>query len=313
MLRLSGQQALKPGDVIIGVNGEHVLNVPSINMLLRGKAGESIRLEVQRVTSNSKFKELRRAKLRLLEDNNNDEDIPAVSEPLMVVPLSAHDRNVLTYAAWEWKTRERAKTLAAEAGFTLGYIHHHDMPGASEGAFERGFFPDHEKQALIVDVRHCGGGKFYSWLLDTLQHKAFWQSRADINSGLMWDEQVAFRGHLVVLIDETTSADAEVFASSVSELGLGKIVGKRSRGGGILEYGLYNEYYGWGVGIEQLGIVPDAEVDNNPRDTFEGRDAQLEMAISVLKEWLKEEEVVLPKNPARLKMKRKKSSAGCSA
>ena len=304
MLRLSGQQALKPGDVIIGVNGEHVINVPSINMLLRGKAGESVRLEVQRVTSNSK---------RLLEDNNNDEDIPAVSEPLMVVPLSAYDRNALTYAAWEWKTRERAKTLAAEAGFTMGYIHLQDMSGASEGAFARGFFPDHDKQALIVDVRHCGGGKFYSWLLDTLQHKAFWQSRADIDNELMLDEQVAFRGHLIVLIDETTCADAEAFARSVSEIGLGKIVGKRSRGGDVLEYGLYNEYYGWGVGIEQLGIVPDVEVDNNPRDTFEGRDAQLEMAISVLKEWLKEEEVELPRNPARLKMKRKKNSAGCSA
>ncbi len=298
MLRLSGQQALKPGDVIIGVNGEHVINVPSINMLLRGKAGESVRLEVQRVTSNSK---------RLLEGHKNDEFIPAVSEALMVVPLSAHDRNALTYAAWEWKTRERAKTLAAEAGFTLGYIHLQDMSGASEGAFARGFFPDHDKQALIVDVRHCGGGKFYSWLLDTLQHKAFWRSRADIDSELMWDEQVAFRAHLVVLMDETTSADAEAFASSASEIGLGKIVGKRSRA-----YS-YNEYYGWGVGIEQLGIVPDVEVDNNPRDTFEGRDAQLEMAISVLKEWLKEEEVELPRNPARLKMKRKKNSAGCSA
>ena len=332
VLRLSGQQGLKPGDIIIGINGEHVMNVPSISMLLRGKAGESVRLEVQRVTSKSKFTELRRAKMRLLEGSNNDEDIPAATEPLVVVPFSADDFDDLLYAAWEWKTRVRAKILAAEAGFTLGYIHLQDMRGApAADAFARGFYPDHDKQALIVDIRHNSGGSIDSWLLDTLQRKAwmYWQGREDTDGGMMWDEQFAFRGHLIVLVDEKSSSDAEAFARGVSELGLGKIVGKRSWGGGIWlssdnklvdggittapEYGVYNDKYGWGMGIEQMGVAPDVEVDNNPRDAFEGRDAQLEVAISVLKEWLKKEEVVLPKKPGRPMNKRKKDSGGCSA
>eukprot|EP00984_Skeletonema_dohrnii_P006777 scaffold2419_cov126-Skeletonema_dohrnii-CCMP3373.AAC.3 len=332
VLHLSGQQALEPGDIIIGVNGEHVMNVPSINMLLRGKAGESVRLEVQRVTSKSKATELRRAKMRLIEGNDDDEDIPA-TEPLVVVPLSSYERDKLIYAAWEWKTRERAKTLAAESGFTLGYIHLRDMSGApATNAFARGFYPDHDKQALIVDVRHNAGGNIDSWLLDILQRKAwmYWQGREDTDGGLMWDEQLAFRGHLVVLIDEKTRSDAEIFARGVSELGLGKIVGKRSWGGGIglaydndlvdggiasaPELGVYNDKFGRGMGIEQMGIVPDVEVDNNPRDAYEGKDTQLEVAISVLKEWLKNEEVVLPKNPGRPKnmSKKRKDFEGCS-
>ena len=51
--------------------------------------------------------------------------------------------------------------------------------------------------------------------------------------GLGWDMQYAFRGHLVVLINEHTSSDGEAFARGVSELGLGKLVGKRTWGGGI--------------------------------------------------------------------------------
>jgi hypothetical protein len=50
-LRLSGQQALKAGDIIVGVNGESLMRVPDIHMLLRGMAGESLRLDVLRLAS----------------------------------------------------------------------------------------------------------------------------------------------------------------------------------------------------------------------------------------------------------------------
>ena len=75
------------------------------------------------------------------------------------------------------------------------------------------------------------------WLLDILQKKAwmYWESRSSniTVGGLGWDMQYAFRGHLVVLINEHTSSDGEAFARGVSELGLGKLVGKRTWGGGI--------------------------------------------------------------------------------
>jgi C-terminal processing protease CtpA/Prc len=47
-LSLSGQQGLQAGDVIVGVNGEHVMNVPDINMQLWNKVGGTIRLDVRR-------------------------------------------------------------------------------------------------------------------------------------------------------------------------------------------------------------------------------------------------------------------------
>jgi hypothetical protein len=38
-------------------------------------------------------------------------------------------------------------------------------------------------------------------------------------------------------------------------------------------------------------------VDNNPRQSYDGRDLQLEKGIEVLEEWLKSEPILFPKNP----------------
>ena len=50
-----------------------------------------------------------------------------------------------------------------------------------------------------------------------------------------------------------------------------------------------------------MGVTPDNEVDNNPRAFFDGEDAQLEYAIKLLSQWLKDEPVVLPQPPPRKK------------
>jgi len=332
-LNLSGQAGVEPGDVIVAVNGENVMDVPDIHMLLRNTAGESVRLDVLRMESTSKFRELHKLKGRLLQNDAPVENEGISPEPLIVVPITSEDSGDLAYAAWEWKTRERAKALAAHAGFTCGYTHVQSMSGASAmDSFVRGFYPDYDKDALIIDVRNNRGGNIDSWLLDTLQRRAwmYWESRSSniTTGGLGWDMQFAFRGHLIVLINEHTSSDGEAFARGVSELGLGKLVGKRTWGGGIWlssdnhlvdggiasapEVGTYNDNLGWGLGIEQMGVMPDIEVDNNPKSAYDGEDAQLEHAISELKEWLEQEPVALPKNPGPRKDMSKKES-GCSA
>lgn len=200
-LRLSGQRGLLVGDVIVGINGEAVLTAPDIHMLLRGTAGRSIRLEVLRIKSKS---------------SNRREAVAGtyLPEPIITVPITQSSAANLRYAAWEWKTRQKAKELAKEKGFTVGYMHLRSMSGATgEDSFERGFYPDYDKQGLIIDVRHNVGGNIDSWLLNVLQRKAwmYWQGRATniTTGGLGWDEQFAFRGHIVILIDEKTSSDGE--------------------------------------------------------------------------------------------------------
>ena len=184
--------------------------------------------------------------------------------------------------------------------------------------------------ALIIDVRNNRGGNIDSWILDVLQRKAwmYWQQSRSNDESTLWNTRFAFRGHLVVLINEHTSSDGEAFARDVSELGLGKLVGKRTWGGGIWlssdnrlvdggiasapEIGTFNERLGWGLGIEQVGVEPDFEVDNNPRSAFKGEDAQLNKAISLLKDWLKQEPISYPNPGAKKNMYVHEDATKCS-
>ena len=45
--------------------------------------------------------------------------------------------------------------------------------------------------------------------------------------------QYAFRGHMVVLVNESTASDGEAFAEGFRRLGLGKVIGTRTWGGEI--------------------------------------------------------------------------------
>lgn len=317
-LRLSGQRGLQVGDVIVGVNGESVMTVPDIHMLLRGTAGRSVRLDVLRLASGT-TKEPPVTDEPATQSNQEEE---ATIESLITVPLSPSANSDLLYHAWEWKTEQLAEKLASEAEISVGYVHLQDMSGAqAEDAFARGFFPNYHKQGFILDVRHNRGGNIDSWVLDVLQRKAwmYWQSR-DFDpetGGIGWDEHYAFRGHLIVLVDEKTSSDGEGVSRGISELGLGKLIGTRTWGGGIWlssdnklvdggiatapEIGDYNDKFGWGMGIEQMGVEPDIVVDNDPHDTYLGKDKQLERAIEELKKWIEEEPVVVPKPKSKRK------------
>lgn len=156
----------------------------------------------------------------------------------------------------------------------------------------------------------------------------YWQQSRTSEESRLWNSRFAFRGHIVVLINEHTSSDGEAFARGVSELGLGKLVGTRTWGGGIWlssdnrlvdggvasapEIGTFNERLGWGLGIEQMGVEPDFEVDNNPRSAYNGEDAQLIKAISVLKGWLVSEPVTFPKPGPKKKANVLDDVARCS-
>ena len=148
-LRLSGQRGLKPGDVIVGVNGESVAHAPYIGAYLRGMSGEAVRLDVLRLASGNKTQD---------ETDEEADNAAQQTEPLVVVPLSSTKASDLQYHSWEWKTEQLAQHLAQQAGFSVGYVHLRDMSGPeAEDAFARGFFPNYDKEAFILDLRHNSG------------------------------------------------------------------------------------------------------------------------------------------------------------
>jgi tricorn protease len=123
--------------------------------------------------------------------------------------------------------------------------------------------------------------------------------------------QYAFRGHIVVLVNENTYSDGEAFADGFKKLGLGTTIGMRTWGGEIWlssanrlsdgglarapMMGVYGDNGEWL--IEGHGFVPDIEVDNLPHATFRGSDAQLDRAIEFLKDEIRKDPREVPQPP----------------
>jgi len=227
---------------------------------------------------------------------------------VVVVPLAPKQLDDLRYTDWELSRR---KIVEEKGQSRLGYLHLRAMDSDDYTSWAMGFYPVFDRDGLILDLRNNRGGNIESWLLDKLQRKAWfwWQPRVGSPSPNM---QYAFRGHLVVLVNENTSSDGEAFAEGVKRLGLGKVIGTRTWGGEIwlsssnflvdkgiataAEFGVFGPDGTWL--IEGHGVDPDVTVDNLPHATFLGSDAQLDTAIAYLQEEIKQHPVPPIKAPA---------------
>ena len=258
------------GDVILAINNQDVLSAPDPSELLRNQAGKQVLL---RVRSGDKTREV------------------------IVKPISLSTERSLQYAEWEYTRREQVQQASAGK---IGYIHLRAMGSGDMNRWEEEYPPVFNDDGLIIDVRHNGGGNIDSWILGKLLHKAwmFWQPRIGVPQ---WNQQEAFRGHMVVLCDAWTASDGEAFTEGFRRLGLGKVIGTRTWGGEIwlsgsnvladhgvataAEIGVFGTEGKWL--IEGHGVEPDITVDDLPHATFEGKDAQLEAAIAYLQSEIK--------------------------
>ena len=273
---------IQEGDVITRINGQSTLSVPDPGALLKRQAGRQV----------------------LLEWTPRGGD---ASRRAVVKPLTPEQGDELRYDEWELTRRERVESRGEGR---LGYVHLRAMGSENMTEWARHFYPVHDRQGLILDVRHNRGGNIDSWILGKLLRKAwfYWQGRV---GDPIWNMQYAFRGHLVVLCDEFTMSDGEAFAEGFRRLGLGKVIGTRTWGGEIwlsaerwlvdrgmataAETGVYGPEGTWL--IEGHGVDPDIVVDNPPHATFEGGDAQLEAAIGHLKDLIARDPRPVPPAP----------------
>ncbi|HEY6463563.1 MAG TPA: S41 family peptidase, partial [Polyangiaceae bacterium] len=272
-LRRNGA-GVEVGDVIRSINGVPTLSVVDAAALLRNQAGRQVLLEVE-------------------PKKPKDKAAPATRQ-VIVVPISRRDARNLRYADWEYDRRRRVDD---EGKGAIGYVHLPAMGGDDYAQWARDFYPVFQRQGLIIDVRHNSGGNIDSWILGKLLRKpwSYWQDRV---SDPRWNMQYAFRGHIAVLVDAWTASDGEAFAEGIKRLKLGEVIGERTWGGEIwlsfdnplvdkgiataAENGLYGPEGQWL--IEGHGVDPDIVVDDLPRATFDGKDEQLERAITYLEE-----------------------------
>ena len=207
------------------------------------------------------------------------------------------------------KAREKACARAIAArrdrvheatGGTVGYIHVKRMNVESLVAFEEELAAEGmDKEALIVDVRDNGGGYIADRLLEILSGPRHGRFRSRGSTG--WGCGDLRNRHrpllsdvrLVVLANQWSCSNAEIFTHAVKSLNRGTVVGTPTCGAvigtgsrQIFEFGTLRVPGTWwktadGADMEHHPALPDVAVDFTPADEASGRDPQLEKAIEL--------------------------------
>ncbi len=260
------------GDVITAINGRELrgaLTWPKSSLLLQGEAGKAVRLT------------LRKPDGRRLE--------------AVVTAVDARRETALRYQDWRI-SREDAVSRASQG--RVGYLHLRAMGPEDIADFARNFYAQLDREALIIDVRFNNGGNIDSWVLDRLLRRAWmwWQTRHPAGAPTYPNMQHAFSGPLAVLANEQTYSDGETFAEGFKRLQLGPVIGKTTSGAGVwlsdgnrlMDNGILRAAESAQIDasgrrlLEGVGVLPDMEVDNPPRATAKGQDAQLDAAVAQL-------------------------------
>lgn len=212
---------------------------------------------------------------------------------------------------YNWVQKNLKRVEEATQG-RVGYIYIPDMGPEGLNEFARYFYPQLDKEALIIDDRANGGGNVSPMIIERLLRKPYRMTmyRTSSKNGTVPDG--TRYGPKVLLINKYSASDGDLFPWSFKANNLGTVIGTRTWGGiigisGSLPYmdgtdirvpffTNYDAKTGQWI-VENHGVDPDILIDNDPVKEQMGEDQQLEKAIEVALEQLKDRKP-LPKTPA---------------
>ncbi len=230
------------------------------------------------------------------------------SRDVTVVPIPDEDglRNL------DWVENNRRKTWELSGG-KVAYVYMPNTGGSGYTNFNRYFYSQLDKQALVLDERWNEGGFIADYTVDVL--KRFPLSGAVERDGKPIHDPVgAIFGPKVMLINQNSGSGGDAMPWYFRKAGIGKLVGTRTWGGlvgiggypSLLDngyvmaprYAIYGLKGDWEV--ENKGIPPDVDVELLPKDFAEGHDKQLEAGVQLVLDELKANpipEIKLPPYP----------------
>jgi tricorn protease len=203
------------------------------------------------------------------------------------------------FEQWRARSEKRVKEVAKGR---IGYVHLSQMDPENLTRFQQAvtrFNANKSIQGMILDVRENGGGNIHVQLMAILQARPYVRMQPRglpklTQPQLYWDKPV------VVLVNERSFSDAEVFPWSFRAAGLGTTVGMPTPGGviGTQDVKLSDgstfriPRVGWysleGKNLEANGFVPDLLVPETSEDRLAGRDPQLDKALEVIQQQVTE-------------------------
>ncbi len=272
---------VKAGDYILAVNGRDLHASDNIYSFFEETAGKQV---VLKVGANSDGKD---------------------SRDVTVVPVESEEN--LRHLAWIENNRRRVDQAT---GGRVAYVHVPNTAGAGYTSFNRYYFSQVGKEGAIIDERFNEGGQLADYIVDHLRRPMM--SKVVTREGHDWSSpSEAIYGPKVMIINEMSGSGGDALPWYFRKAGIGPLIGKKTWGGlvgigGYPElidggrvtapraaiYGLNGEWE-----VENHGVPPDVEVDLEPTAWKQGHDAQLEKAIEVVMQQLKDHPLPEIKRP----------------
>ena len=255
---------VKEGDFILAVNGHELDDKTNLYALLENTVGKQVVLAVAHDSAGK---------------GRRDITVEPVGSEMLL-------------RRWSWIDGNRQK-VQAKSGGKIAYVYMPDTAGQGFEHFNRMFFGQIDKQALIVDDRKNGGGQAANYVTELLSrpYLASWKDR----DGLVFDTPGgAIYGPKAMLIDQDAGSGGDFMPYAFKRVGLGPLIGKRTWGGligisanpplidGAFLTVPYFRFYTpdgeWR--IENEGVSPDIDVELDPAAVNRGEDTQLDAAIA---------------------------------
>ena len=258
---------IKPGEIVLAINGEDV----SLNEQLYKLINERQDREFEFLVSTNGEK--------------------SGAHTVKYKPLTGDEWTQLNYQNRVERTRDYVEK---QSGGKVGYLHIASMGAQNQTQFEREAYEFMVgREAMIIDVRFNNGGNISDTLVEWLQRKPHgWMRPRDSEKEAApfhtWERK------MVVLQNEHSYSNAEMFPSAMRTKGLAQLIGVATPGYVIWTYemGLVDgtkarmpmtgAYRLDGTPMENNGEKPDLEVRLSPDDWLHDRDPQLDKAIEVL-------------------------------
>jgi tricorn protease len=257
---------VREGDYILAVDGVPTQGVDNFYRLLENKADRVVTL---RVNSSASTTGSREEKVRPVRRETN-----------------------LRYLDW---VQSRRDYVEKASGGRIGYMH---LPNtAQEGNRElfKSFYPQVNKDALIIDDRYNGGGFIPDRMIELLDRPVlnYWVRRGMKPISV---PTYAHSGPKAMLINGYSSSGGDALPYYFRKRALGTIIGTRTWGGligisgnpGLMDGGsisapqfrFLDTEGSWAV--EGVGVSPDIEVIDRPELIAAGHDPSLETAVKLL-------------------------------
>ena len=261
---------VEEGDTILAINGHPLDASVNIFSLLEGTAGKQVSLTVSRAGQSG-------------------------SHTAVVIPIASE----AALRQWNWVEANR-EYVERKSGGKVAYVYLPDTAGDGYTFFNRMFFAQVDKPALIVDDRRNSGGQAANYVLEVLNRKYLsgWKDR----DALVFNTPAgAIYGPKAMLIDQDAGSGGDFLPYGFRRLGLGKLIGTRTWGGligisanpslidgGFLSVPFFRVFTPEGEWrVENEGVAPDVEVTLDPLAVNAGNDVQLDAAIAEVLQQLK--------------------------